>query len=415
MKLSREVLDRISGLYGQSFYLLDAERFIHNYESLLSSFKLYYPNTNIAYSYKTNYIPRFCKIVNEHGGFAEVVSDMELQIALNSGVQHKHIFFNGPYKSKEAMEKLLLGGGVVNADSICDLRNIGLISEKYPEIKMKIGLRCNFDVEDGVVSRFGFDVENGAFGDAKRFIKSMPNLQLVGLHCHFARRTLETWSNRTKGMLKLIAEHMGEGEIPLQYVSLGGGMYGNMPESLREQFDDDIPNFDDYARVAAKPFAEFFSTFDKSVQPVLIIEPGTALAADSMKFAANVIDIKNVQNKIIATLGGSIYNINPTPNRKNLPISVYPKSTDSAERKIYSNVDFGGYTCIESDYLYRGFSGQLMVGDYVVFDDVGAYSVVMKPPFILPNFAIVEYDDECDQVALIKRQEDVADLFITYV
>ena len=78
---------------------------------MLSSFKLYYPNTNIAYSYKTNYIPRFCKIVNEHGGFAEVVSDMELQIALNSGVQHKHIFFNGPYKSKEAMEKLLLGGG----------------------------------------------------------------------------------------------------------------------------------------------------------------------------------------------------------------------------------------------------------------------------------------------------------------
>ena len=128
-----------------------------------------------------------------------------------------------------------------------------------------------------------------------------------------------------------------------------------------------------------------------------------------MRFAAKVVNIKEVRGKTIATLLGSIYNINPTLNKKNPPISIYSMG---GVQKEYKDLDFGGFTCIESDYLYRRFNGSLAVGDMVVFGNVGSYSVVLKPPFILPNFPIVEITDE--KTEIIKRGETFDDLFHTF-
>ena len=84
------------------------------------------------------------------------------------------------------------------------------------------------------------------------------------------------------------------------------------------------------------------------------------------------------------------------------------------ERELLEGAYFGGYTCIEGDYLYKNFNGRLSVGDYVIFDDVGSYSVVMKPPFILPNVAILEPDERKVGYKLIKRPETFNDIFNGY-
>ena len=75
-------------------------------------------------------------------------------------------------------------------------------------------------------------------------------------------------------------------------------------------------------------------------------------------------------------------------------------------------MDFGGFTCIESDYLYRHYDGSLAVGDIVEFGNVGSYSVVLKPPFILPNFPMIDISG--NSVELIKRGEVFDDLFHTF-
>ncbi|HRF70485.1 MAG TPA: pyridoxal-dependent decarboxylase, partial [Candidatus Pelethenecus sp.] len=69
-------------------------------------------------------------------------------------------------------------------------------------------------------------------------------------------------------------------------------------------------------------------------------------------------------------------------------------------------------TCIESDYLYKNYNGDLAEEDLIVFDNVGSYSIVLKPPFILPNFPVVDLSD--DKVEIIKREENFDDLFHTY-
>ena len=398
-----EEIKRLSEKAGDAFYILDSKQFRENFIELKSEFSKIYPNFNIAYSYKTNYTPKLCRIVNELGGFAEVVSDMEMEIALRIGVEPKKIIWNGPYKNAKKVEQLLVMGGTVNIDSAYEIDLVADIADRYPNHKLNIGIRCNFDVGDGVVSRFGFDIDSDDFKKALALFDAHKNLYLIGLQCHFATRRLETWRPRAEGMLALI-DKLG---IMPEHIDLGGGLFGKMADSLKMQFDSEIPTYKQYAEAVAPVFAAHFENTTK--KPLLLIEPGSALVGDCMRFASRVVNIKEVRGKAIATLLGSIYNINPTLNKKNPPIEVYAMGEKQRE---YKDLDFGGFTCIESDYLYRHYDGKLAKGDMVVFGNVGSYSVVLKPPFILPNFPVIDITD--GKLEMIKRGEVFDDLFHTF-
>lgn len=396
-------MKKLIGEVGDAFYMLESKQFRENFTELKDSFAKIYPDFNIAYSYKTNYTPKLCAIVNELGGFAEIVSDMELDIALKVGVSPEMIIWNGPFKNARRVEELLIMGGTVNLDSEYEIDLIREIASKHPDKKMNLGIRCNFEINDGVLSRFGFDVESEDFRKALDLFDEFPNLHLIGMQCHFATRSLKTWRPRAEGMLRLIDE-LG---LEPEHIDLGGGLFGKMADSLKAQFDSAIPTYEEYAEAVAPVFAEHFMNRDK--KPLLLIEPGSALVGDCMRFAAKVVNIKTVRSKPIATLLGSIYNINPTLNTKNPPIEIVSMG---AEQSHYDDLDFGGFTCIESDYLYRHFSGNVAKGDMVIFGNVGSYSVVLKPPFILPNFPVIDISE--GSVEIIKRGECFDDLFHTF-
>ncbi len=397
-------IKQLTEKFGDAFYLLDSKQFRQNFLELKSEFTNIYPKFNIAYSYKTNYTPKLCKIVNELGGFAEVVSDMELEIALRIGVEPNNIIWNGPFKNAKKVEQLLIMGGTVNIDSAYEIDLIAEIAKKYPQSKLNIGIRCNFDINDGILSRFGFDIESDDFYRAISIFNEYKNLYLIGMQCHFSTRKLESWKFRVTGMLNLIDKL---GIVP-EHIDLGGGLFGKMPDSLKVQFDSEIPTFKQYAEAVAPVFAEHFKNTE--TKPLLLIEPGSALVGDCMNFAAKVVNIKTVRGKAIATLLGSIYNIHPTLNKKNSPIEIYPMGEN---QKKYNDLDFGGFTCIESDFLYRHYNGKLAKGDMVLFGNVGSYSVVLKPPFILPNFPIIDISE--GKLEIIKKGETFDDIFRTFV
>ena len=116
MNINAGIISDLRNKYGDAFYLLDSEQFRKNFLELKATFEEIYPNFNIAYSYKTNYTPKFCKIVNELGGYAEVVSEMEAELAIRCGVNPKRIIWNGPIKNLKKLEEYLLLGVTVNID-----------------------------------------------------------------------------------------------------------------------------------------------------------------------------------------------------------------------------------------------------------------------------------------------------------
>ena len=408
MKLCAERLLELSEKYGESFYILDLNKLSSNYDALLSAFRAKYGNSYIAYSYKTNYTPSVCRTINELGGYAEVVSGMEYELAKKIGVKPDKIILNGPVKSRSAVEELLLSGGIINVDSENELKMLEEICIVHPNSKLRIGIRCNFDVFDNKTSRFGIDINSDEFNRVFAYIKASENHVLSGLHCHFSERGIDIWKNKVSGMLNLI-QNLNLTDI--EYIDFGGGLFGKMSDSLKTQFETQIPEFQEYAEIVAAPFADHYADMDNP--PILFIEPGSALSGDIMSFVAKVVSIKSIRNKPIATLSGSMYNINPTLSRRNLPITVI--RMNNAQCTKYTDLDFGGYTCIESDYLFRGFTGELDVGDYVVFDNAGSYSVVLKPPFILPNVPIISVDEITGIERILKRGETFDDVFNSYV
>lgn len=404
-KITKNTLDHLSEQYGGAFYLLDSDSFENNYRELSEAFKRYYPKFNIAYSYKTNYIPKLVKIVDRLGGYAEVVSDMECEIALRCGISLSRIIWNGPVKNWQKVKELLLAGGTVNLDSADEIEGIRKIAEDYPDNRLNVGIRCNYDVGDGVLSRFGFDIGSEEFDKALNFIASTDNVNLMSLHAHFAKRSPEFWTARANGMLDIYDRVVKQYSLKPERLDIGGGIYGKMPDTLRKQLGVGCVTYDDYASRAAKIFAEHFR--DTENPPYLFIEPGSALAGDCMKFVGRVETVKKVRGKTIVTVFGSQKNI--SMSGVNPPMTVVPCGK---EQEMYEDADIAGYTCIESDFLYKGYSGKLTVGDYVVIDNCGSYSIVMKPPFIMPDFPVI---DICgDKAELIKRKEEFDDIFHTY-
>lgn len=403
--LNTKLLSQLSDQFGNSFYLLDSEQFTRNYMELLTVFKRYYSKCNIAYSYKTNYIPKIVQRVNEFGGYAEIVSDMELEIALRAGISPTKIIWNGPIKNVKKVQDVLLWGGTVNIDSVYEIENIRAIAEDHSDREIRVGIRCNYNVGDGVLSRFGIDVDSKDFNEVLSVIASTPNLRLINLQAHFAKRNPEYWSARAEGMLKVYDRIAKEYGLKPKRLDIGGGIYGKMPLSLSSQLGIGSVTYDDYAKRAAKLFAEHFK--DSVEAPELFLEPGTALVGDCMCFVSRIETIKSVRGKWFATVGGSQKNISMTG--LNPPITII---SGGGKQKEYENLDIVGFTCIEGDVLQREYKGKLAVGDYIVVENCGSYSLVMKPPFILPNFPVVEICEE--KIEIIKQAETFDDLFHTF-
>lgn len=401
MILNKEVISKLRREYGDAFYLLDSEQYRNNFIELRDTFRKIYPNFNIAYSYKTNYTPKFCKIVNELEGYAEVVSEMELEIAQRVGVKPDRIIWNGPIKNPQKLEEFLVAGGTDNIDSIEELAMVKTIAERHSDKMLNLGIRCNYEVGDGVVSRFGFDVESDDFRKVLEFVTMKKNVHFINFQCHFAKRQIEYWPARAKGMMQLIDRL---GIIP-ERIDIGGGLFGKMADSLKAQFTNEIPGYQAYAEAAAAIFADYFA--DKGVKPELLIEPGSAVVGDCMKFVGTVKSIKSVRGKSFATVLGSQKNI--SMSGINPPMEVIAMG---GEQKEYENLDMVGFTCIEGDVLYHGYNGKLAHEDAIVISNCGSYSLVMKPPFILPNFPVL--DISTGQTEVIKRGEVFDDLFHTF-
>ena len=406
-EFSFQELDRLAERHGGAFYLCDVDTFGRNYREFLAAFTKIYPRSRLAYSYKTNYLPLLCRRIDDWGGYAEVVSILEYELAVRIGVEPRNIIFNGPCKRQHDLARTLLAGSVVNLDAAYEIPLVEAIARRNPGRELNVGLRCAFDVGTDEPTRFGFDADNGALDKAVSRLSALPGVRLGGLHCHFMPpgRTPDAYARIARRMLDLsVRVHS---DLSGRFIDLGGAFFSRMPPALARQFGGDLPTFTDYGRAIATPFAEAYPNGDG---PELILEPGMAIVADTMRFVARVLDVKVIGGRKTALISGSIYNILPSKSRRNMPVRRIP--ADGAGSPVTGPLDLVGYTCMEDDVLFRGYEGEIAAGDLVVFDSVGAYTLVLKPPFIQPAPPVLAI--EGGDLSPARRAETFADLFASY-
>lgn len=399
-------LSKLAEKYGSSFYILDSEKFAENYDKMLLAFRTYYLDTYIAYSYKTNYIPKLCKIVNEKGGYAEVVSGMEMNVAVNTvKVDPFNIYFNGPYKQHKVFEMALRSGVHINIDSEIEAEQVIKCAKENLCNEYCVGVRCALDIGQDVPSRFGLDFDSGDLIHVINKLNECENVKVNGLHIHLPFRELSSFSKRMNALERILSVLECR---DFDYISVGGGYKGELSSEMKILFGNDAPQYLDYAREVAGSFNKIVCKM--GIKPKLIIEPGSALVADTMQYVTRVVSIKKSRDKYYATLTGSTYNINPSVKNFNRPIAIFSLGNDGNE---YQNLDMTGYTCIEGDRLYTNYSGKLNVNDFVIFNNVGSYSIDMKPPFIMEDIPIIELV-KGDEI-LIRKAQTVQHIFENYI
>lgn len=404
MKLGWAKCDAAATRHGASFYLADLTYFEENCRRFLAAFRAIYPNTNIGYSYKTNYLPQFIRSADALGAYAEVVSRFEFDLAAELGIPGNRVIFNGPVKRSADLIQAFAVGARVNADSITELKQIIEIAGSLRQ-PTSVGIRCYLG-EDAPGSRFGIDLSTPEAAEVLAALASTSTLRLTGLHCHHSgSRSAERYRARMRAMIQLHA-HAVSG-CALDYIDIGGGFASGMSPALAAQLAGSVASFDDYAEAVAGEMRRAYG----EAGPELILEPGMAVLADTMAFVTRVETLKSLGGRRLAVVDGSVFNIKPLRGSINLPVTVIPAEHDN--QRSPGPWDIVGHTCMEVDTLHTGYDGPIGIGDYIVVENVGAYTNVLNSAFIRGTPAVLELDGD-QPGAVLRRESTVRDLLGTY-
>lgn len=174
LSLGPHDLEALAVRYGTPLHVLDASRLQSNIEAL--------GGLDVFYSYKTNPVPAILKRLHDLGAGAEVISEMELDLALRLGVPAGRIIYNGPAKSGRSLrtavsQRILL----LNLNHREELARVVAISRETG-CRVRLGIRVNCST--GWSAQFGTPIAGGAALSLFEEALSMPDIELAGLHSH---------------------------------------------------------------------------------------------------------------------------------------------------------------------------------------------------------------------------------------
>lgn len=392
--------------YGSPLMVFSEKQIRRNHRRLLDVMKMYYPNVEMAWSYKTNYLGAICSIFHQEGSKAEIVSGMEYEMAKRLGIPGKDIYFNGPGKRHEELAVAIEDHVKIHIDHMEEMYSIEKLAKEMDVIP-EVAIRVNMDT--GISpswTRFGFNYENGEAFRAVQRLVSGHSMKLVGLHAHIGTFVLDAQAYYYEALALLdlarkIEEELG---VVVEYIDLGGG-FASQNTLLGSYAPGEIvsPSYDQYAVAIGNAFNE--SRFVRDHLPKLVLETGRALVDEAGYLLSSVLGKKNLptgERAIILDAGVNTaitawwYKLNITPTRP------FPGA--------YQNTIFHGPLCMNIDTIRHAFPfPDLHKGDSVVIHPVGAYNNTQWMQFIeyRPKIVLIT---ETGKMELLRQKEQLEDI-----
>lgn len=404
-------LNKIVAKVGTPFYTLDVEQYKQNVALFKEAFLKRYSKLVIGYSFKTNYIPQLCHIAKELGAYAEVVSRFEYDLAIKMGFPGKRIIYNGPVKKTEDIFYALGNNSLVNLDSSQEVESVLKYRSENPKKKIEIGLRINIDLKDSSgESHVQCGLREGRFGFSSEVLPIIidllhkNNIDITSLHGHSSSsdRAVANYAIISNQMLSVCERN---DLSKLKFFNIGGGFFGAAAKGIDISYK---PTYEDYADAIVNILHN--NKWFMRIQPSIVIEPGVSVVANTMSFYSKVYEVKKIKDKNFIVIDGSVYDVKPTLHQNNLP-HQFIHSTNSAKNTY--KADVVGSTCMEKDVILSSIETNCNVGDYIRFDGVGAYTIVMTPTFINLFSPILLLEN--GTVKVIRRRQTLDDFLRAYI
>lgn len=408
VRINYNLLKKLDEKFGAPFYIMDSEKYKSNINDFLNAFKKRYEKVKAGYSFKTNYVPALCKIALQEGVMAEVVSEMEYELARKIGFEK--IIFNGPIKRPAIFKKALEHGSVINLDSEYEVDMICQYAQEHPEKVLKVGMRININLTDeNGNSTIQCGLRFGRFGFPTEIIgKNIERLReagvkIISLHGHTST------SDRAVLNYKIIAQHMlatcEKYELnDLEYFDIGGGFFGAAPEGM------DLtgrPKYEDYANCVLDEVMK--SEWFLERKPWIVIEPGSSVVSNVFTYYTKVYQNKRVGKVNFVMVDGTVFDVKPTMHANNLPHKVF-RAVETEDTYV---CDVVGSTCMEKDVMLKEVTMPKMeAGDFIQFNGVGAYTICLTPTFI--NFLEPILMSDGDNFVEARRRQTVEDVVTVY-
>ena len=403
----KEIKD-IAEEIGTPFYLMYPDKYRKNISAFISAFKKRYSHIIAGYSMKTNYVPALCETAKAMGCYAEVVSEMELDLAINLGFEH--IIFNGPIKKESALQKAISHRAIVNLDSEYEVDYLCQYKHEYPKEELSVGLRVNVRLTDEMGnSTVQCGLREGRFGFPHDIIGDIINrlrkagIKIVSLHGHTSSsdRAVKNYQVITDYMLSVCEEFALD---DLQYFDIGGGFFGAPPEGLDLRGK---PSYEDYAHVVLDSALK--NEWFVHRQPAIVIEPGSSVVSNVFAYYTRVYQLKHIGTKNFVMVDGSVFDVKPTMHSNNLPHRTLSENEDGECGRF----DVVGSTCMEKDIiLHEVEMDKIKAGDYIEINGVGAYTIALTPTFI--NYLAPILSVENGKRKLVRRRQNLEDIITIY-
>lgn len=347
-------------------YITDVDAFSQNIITFRDELRKEYGNVRIGYSLKTNYYEPFLKEVLRLGEMAEVVSPMELNKAIACGFAESDIIYNGVIPDAYTKSHTAERGGIANFDNIDELKEAVPFTDGH-FLPVDVGVRLNFDMNTGVVSRFGVDVENKEEMSWLLDQKAHPYLRIKKLHCHYSgARELYQFKRRVSKMAHF-ARMFGADTI-----DIGGNMFGVLSPEFDMQYKCVVPSLSEYAHTIGSEMKQQFP--DESVR--LIVEGGTPFVTNAMHLLTKITNVKTIRGKQYVTVDCRNEDVGWTCRYKE-PVVQSICTGENSLSTIF------GSECTETDIIRRSYFGPVARGGLLLIRDIGAYSSNLTNNFIL--------------------------------
>lgn len=365
------LLNEILKTYATPLIIFLENRVRNNINTFNKVFKSVFNNFQCFYSFKANFLPEICNIIQSEGLGTELIGLPELKLALKLQFPPDKIIVGGPYLPQNLIEKCVQEKiKEIIVYNMNDLIRINSIAKKSQTIQ-DICLRIN---TQKFGSKLGIFLNHSNVIKLKKIINESKNLRITTLLSHYSTQmnNFELFEKNVNILLDN-TKILFDAGIKIENINLGGGF----PEAVI------MP--ENQLRELASRIDFLISNFEISFKNIYF-EPGRYLVGDAGLLIAKIIKVTD-DRWIFLNIGNHI-----CPKFAKSSMRFYNATRIEESHKFKTSI--AGIIPTDQDVLAKDyfFTNDLEEGDFVIITNVGAYNLTFSNrfPYLLPNIILVK-------------------------